>query len=68
MEGVAGATLMDCKVAEVMFSGTAGLVMPPSEAVMFAVPASRPSAIPEAGLIAAIEVLEEDQEAACVMS
>ena len=29
---------MDCKVADVMLKGTAGLVMPLSEAVMFAVP------------------------------
>ena len=68
MEGVAGDTLMDCRVADVMFSGTAGLVIPPREAVMFAVPPNNPSAIPEAGLIVAIAGLEEDQETACVMS
>ena len=68
MEGVKGTTLMDCKVALVMFTGTAGLLTVPSDAVMFAVPPSTPTATPETGLIAAMEELEDNQETACVMS
>jgi hypothetical protein len=62
IEGLEGVTAMDCRVAAVTVSTSAGEVTPLRLAVMLVVPAAKPVAKPP-GVMVAVTVLDEVQAA-----